>query len=294
MATAIPVCRTARQAKRAGPKLEAGPEASAERSEGTMEARRGRDSRSEARCAARQRDRPCFLAGDARLSYDPSMEETIINNDDRLEHMLHRSNALHERLDELLGDADFDGSPRGESALGMCLVAMEHATAMRALMALRLPSSAVGLMRLQFEALTRAMWLLYAASDAAIDKLLAPLTLQNEQAAKNLPGASEMIEQIGKRVGQGAPAAAHQMLSHFKDVTWHGMNSFVHGGIHPLRRSADGFPVDLALQVLRSSNGLTTMNGMTMAVLTGDEAVAKPVSKIQPAFADCLPDLLKP
>jgi len=233
------------------------------------------------------------LAGDARLSYHPSMEETIINNDP-LEHMLHRSNTLHERLDELLGDADFDGSPRGESTLGMCLVAMEHAAAMRALMSLRLPTSAVGLMRLQFEALTRAMWLLYAASDAAIDKLLAPLTQQSEQAAKNLPGASEMIEQIGKRVGQGAPAAAHQMLLHFKDVTWHGMNSFVHGGIHPLRRSADGFPVDLALQVLRSSNGLTTMTGMTMAVLTGDEAVAKPVSKIQPAFADCLPALLRP
>ena len=32
------------QAKRAGPKLEAGPEASAERSEGTMEARQGRDA----------------------------------------------------------------------------------------------------------------------------------------------------------------------------------------------------------------------------------------------------------
>lgn len=36
--------QTARQAKRAGPKLEAGPEASAERSEGTMEARQGRDA----------------------------------------------------------------------------------------------------------------------------------------------------------------------------------------------------------------------------------------------------------
>ena len=35
---------TARQAKRAGPDLEAGPEASAERSEGTMEARMGRDA----------------------------------------------------------------------------------------------------------------------------------------------------------------------------------------------------------------------------------------------------------
>lgn len=43
------------QAKRAGPKLEAGPKASAEQSEGTMEARQGRDSRSEARCEARQR-----------------------------------------------------------------------------------------------------------------------------------------------------------------------------------------------------------------------------------------------
>ena len=174
------------------------------------------------------------------------------------------------------------------------MVAMEHAIALRTLMALRLPTSAVSLMRLQFEALTRAMWLLYAASDTAIDKLLAPLTLQSEQAAKNLPGASEMIEQIGRRAGQGVPPAAHQMLSHFKDVSWHAMNSFVHGGIHPLRRNAEGFPVHLALQVLRNSNGLSTMTGMTMAVLTGDEAVAKPVSKIQPAFADCLPDLLKP
>lgn len=83
------------------------------------------------------------------------------------------------------------------------------------------------------------------------------------------------------------------MLSHFKDVSWTAMNSIVHGGIHPLRRSADGFPVDLAPQVLRDSNGLTTMTGMTTAVLTGDEAVAKLISKIQPAFADCLPDLLR-
>ena len=40
----LPHTPTARQAKRAGPKLEAGPEASAERSEGTIEARRGRDA----------------------------------------------------------------------------------------------------------------------------------------------------------------------------------------------------------------------------------------------------------
>nr|WP_260263283.1 hypothetical protein [Delftia acidovorans] len=55
---------------------------------------------------------------------------------------------MHERLDELSGDAEFDGTAGGESALGMCLVAMEHATALRALMALGMPTSAVSLMRL--------------------------------------------------------------------------------------------------------------------------------------------------
>ena len=45
--------------------------------------------------------------------------------------------------------------------------------------------------------------------------------------------------------------------------------------------------------ILRNSDGLLTMTGMALAVLTGDEAVAKPMGKIQPGFADCLPELLK-
>lgn len=219
-------------------------------------------------------------------------DQITLTDDDPLEHMLQRSDVLHERMDAVMRDAAFDGSPRGVAILGMCQLAMEHATALRALMALRLPTSATSLMRLQFEAQTRAMWLLYAASDTAIDKLLAPLSQESEQAARNLPGASEMIAQIGKRLGQGVPPAAHRMLSHFKDVTWHAMNSFVHGGIHPLQRSAEGFPIPLALQVMRSSNGLSTMTAMTMALLTRDEAVIQSMSTIQPAFAECLPDLL--
>ena len=60
--------QTARKRKRAGPKLEAGPKASAEQSEGTMTARRG-ETPQVARCEARQRDRPYLLAGDARNAY---------------------------------------------------------------------------------------------------------------------------------------------------------------------------------------------------------------------------------
>ena len=213
--------------------------------------------------------------------------------DDPLEVMLRRSDELQEALLHILDGGTFDSSARGGAALGMCSVALEHALSLRALMAMGLATSAVGLMRLQFEALTRAMWLLYAANEAAIGKLAAPLTPESELAAKNLPSASDMIEQIGKRVGTNVPAAAHQMLVRFKEVSWHAMNSFVHGGIHPLRRQADGFPVHLALQILRNSNGLITMTGMTLALLTRDASVAKLMGKIQPAFADCLPELLK-
>ena len=213
--------------------------------------------------------------------------------DDALATLLRRSDALQETMQRLLHDAAFGTSSRSMAAEAMCLVAWEHGESLRVLMGLGLATSAVGLLRLQFEALTRAMWLHFAASDMAIDKLTAPLTPQAELAARNLPSASEMIEQLGKRVGANVPAAAHQMLVHFKDVSWHAMNSFVHGGIHPMRRQAEGFPVPLAVQVLRNSNGLLTMTGMTMAIVSGDPAVTGDMSRIQAAFADCLPELLK-
>ncbi len=113
------------------------------------------------------------------------------NTNDPLERMLRRSDELQKKILSVLGAGEFDDSPRSEAAFGMCFVALEHGTALRALMALGLPNSAVSLMRLQFEALTRAIWLIYAASDHAVARLMAPLTLESEQAAKNLPSASE-------------------------------------------------------------------------------------------------------
>lgn len=129
---------------------------------------------------------------------------------DPLKVMIRRSDELYEALIQLLDDAEFDLSPRGEVVFGMCSVALEHGFSLRALMGLGQPTSAVGLMRLQFEALTRAMWLQYAASDLAIEKLRAALTFENEKAAKNFPSASEMIEKLRKLVRAKVPAAAHQ------------------------------------------------------------------------------------
>ncbi|MGW8274756.1 DUF6988 family protein [Xanthomonas axonopodis] len=208
--------------------------------------------------------------------------------------MLARSQQMHGHILELLSGVGFHGAPRSRVAAGMCMVALEHAEGLRSLIALALANSAVGLLRIQFEALLRAAWLLYAAPEPTIAKLLLSLTLDSEKAAKNLPGVSEMLEALRKGTGnpgEGMPTGAYEMFAHFKDVTWSAMNSFVHGGIHPLRRLEEGFPLPLALQTLRNSNGLVTMTGMLLAVLTGSSLIASVMSRVQPDFSDCLPDL---
>lgn len=101
-----------------------------------------------------------------------------------------------------------------------------------------------------------------------------------------------MIEQIRKDIGTKVPARAADMLDGFRNISWHSLNSYVYAGIHVLKRHADGKPVQLTLDVLRNSTALSTMAGMTLALLT-DEGTARSMSRIQPELADCLPELLR-
>lgn len=205
-----------------------------------------------------------------------------------LEQMMKRSEQLHVAIVELLVDAPIYPGERNEASMVACGIAFEHAQGLRILFQTNCPTSAVSMLRLQFEALTRAMWLLYAASDQAVEKLTAPFTLESAKIANKLPMVNEMVAMIVKR----APPAASQMLVQFKDVSWDAMNSFVHSGIHPLRRHVEGYPLQMILQILQNSNGLNTMTGMLAAILTGDERCIKPMRKIQNDFTDCLPTLI--
>lgn len=207
--------------------------------------------------------------------------------------LLDRSRDLESEVHRILGGDTlqlFDDSPRTLVALSAAQTSLEHGTALRVLLAQPLPIAGISMMRLQYEALTRAVWLLYAASDEQIDRLVAPLDAAAEKAAAKLPMAKTMLDEI---VGK-APHGAVEMLAHFKDVNAPALHSFVHGGIHAIQRGLTGYPVELLANVVRSSNGLYTMAGMLLAILSGDEALAKRMSKIQPRFADCLPPLIAP
>lgn len=204
-----------------------------------------------------------------------------------LDQMMKRSDELYVAIIDLLNDVPVYPGERNEAAMVACGIAFEHALGLRVLLESGCPTSSVSMLRLQFEALTRAMWLLYAASDLAVEKLTAPLTLETEKVANKLPMVSEMVEMIVKK----APPEASQMLVQFRDVSGRAMNSFVHSGIHPLRRHREGYPLQLILQIMQNSNGLITMTGMLAAILTGDERCTKPMRKIQMDFIDCLPAL---
>lgn len=187
-------------------------------------------------------------------------------------------------------DADhyrpYDDSHRLAVCLSAANIALEHGRALRVLVADGLPTAALSLMRLQHEALTRALWLLYAADDAHISKLSAPLTKDAEVAASKLPMMADMLKQLSSN-----PKAAKALvgLLAFKANNAAALNSFVHGGIHALQRHAQGYPVPLIVGALRNSNGLMLMAGMVLAILSGRQPLMDAVNHLSVAFANDLP-----
>lgn len=215
-------------------------------------------------------------------------------DDAELARVLRRADELDEALMRAIDAAHFrphDDSARIAVCISAASVALEHGRALRVLVADGLPTAALSLMRLQHEALTRALWLLYAADDAAIGKLSAPLTKEAELAAGKLPMMADMLRQLGTK-----PAAAMALtgLQAFKVNNAAALNSYVHGGIHALQRQAQGYPVPLIVGALRNCNGLMVMAAMVLAMLTGRQPLVRAVSQFQATFADALPPLLSP
>jgi hypothetical protein len=181
-----------------------------------------------------------------------------------------------------------DTSERISASFSACSISVEHAGGLRMLMREALPSPAICLMRLQCEALTRSIWLLYAAPDSDINKLQATLTLAAEKAANKLPMLSDMLKAIEGK----APPEVTQKLNQFKDVSAGALNSFVHGGIHPLKRHSEGYPLPLLIQIIRNSNGLLGMSGQMLAILAGNANLQKRIVGLYHAFNDCFPEPL--
>jgi hypothetical protein len=198
------------------------------------------------------------------------------------------SDALAAEMLALIAVPLFDESPRIRTSNVACSLSLEHWASARALLRLGMLPSAIVVHRAQFEALARSIWLLYAAADNELSKLTATLTLESEQAAKNMPQTAVMMEDLAKK----APPPAYEALFRFKDHSWKALNSYAHAGIHPIRQHDDGYPVQLLEAVLRNANGLAVVCCMQAAALSGVQSLQSNVLSLAASRAACMPPKL--
>lgn len=204
-----------------------------------------------------------------------------------LKKLIHRSHELLLELNEFLALSTYDNSSRIISSRILCGVAFEHADSVRVLVSAGNFTSGIAVLRMQYEALTRAIWTLYAAPDNSIDKLSSDLNPEIAKWADKVPLLSEMLEQLKGK----APSNAINPLLEFKEYSWKPLSSYVHGGIHAINRNKKGYPAGLLVQEIKASNGLLLMTGMMLVVLSGDARQMGRIPAIQQRFADCCPSL---
>lgn len=202
-----------------------------------------------------------------------------------LDHALDESDVFEEELLALVGIPLFDDSARAKVADVACSLAFEHWHSVRLLLRGSLLPSALAVHRSQFEAVLRSVWLAYAASDSDIAKLTASLDQESEQAAKNLPQVQQMMEALSN----SGPKEAHAALARFKDNSWKALNSYVHVGIHPLRRHAEGYPLALLHNVLCNANGLAIVSGLQAVVLGGAQPLQREILSLAARHSQCMP-----
>ncbi|MGL5489227.1 MAG: DUF6988 family protein, partial [Shewanella sp.] len=100
-----------------------------------------------------------------------------------INYLLSRSAELERSLLGFLVLPPFDDSQRIMVSRVMCSITFEHAESAKMLISAGNLTSATGLVRLQYEALVRAMWLLYAATDTDVLKLTSELTQETADKA---------------------------------------------------------------------------------------------------------------
>jgi len=213
----------------------------------------------------------------------------VITSAEQLAAVLGESDSLVASLLEVIGDLELiNDSERIATAHAACSLSIEHWGAIRLLLGEAALSSAIVVHRAQFEAVTRSLWLTYAATDENVAKFSEDLSLESEQATKNAPLVERMMEQIALK----APKPAHDALQRFRSNSWRALNSYAHAGIHPLRRHQEGYPVRLLHGVLCNSNGLGVFSCMQAAVLGGEQPLQQQLLELAARHPLCMPPAL--
>jgi hypothetical protein len=203
----------------------------------------------------------------------------------KLNELLARTQALQDAaVEHARGLRPIDGL-RPLVAFQAGSLVLDHSLAIRSLIADGHLPSAFALFRPQFESLVRGIWLLHAASGTWIEKFGQPLTIASAKHANEGPRFADMLKELESN--PMAPSHIVAQLREFKEETWKPLNSYTHGGIHPLTRLMSGYPPQLTYDALRNSNAVLALTLQLLSILTGDTRNMEPVRRMHVEFVDC-------
>ncbi|MGB3918304.1 hypothetical protein J9253_01220 [Thiothrix litoralis] len=203
---------------------------------------------------------------------------------DELKNLLWRSIELELRLLRFMQLNRADQTDRTTSSRIMCGIGFEHAESVKMLIAGGNFTSAISLLRLQYEALVRGIWLHYAATDTVIARLMGEFNHEKANRADRLPLMAQMVQELEGK----PPAGDMKRLLQFKEYSWKPLSSYVYGGIHVLHRHSKGYLPALLHQAVKASNDVSIMLALHLARLSGKEKPVLLVPLLEQKFADCL------
>jgi hypothetical protein len=165
----------------------------------------------------------------------------------------------------------------------LCTLALEHGDSVLGLIRSN-PSSALALVRLQYEVLVRALWVKYAATDHAVEKAVRGVPEGTTKEPDIFPTITDALASL---VGK-APLNAIGPLTELKNGAWGAMNSYAHGSLRPIIRARNGYQPELLSQTLEISNTMQQIASMLLAECTGDNELLMRVALLAKAHLGVL------
>lgn len=195
-----------------------------------------------------------------------------------------QSDALQEAAGQVLTSSASPPDRRAFLAIRVAVMSLEHWGAQRLLLRAGLDVSGFAMVRLQFEAVIRAVWILECAKDDWLERFSAPVPNGQLEEPVLGPPVEAMLSTISKK----APVIA-EMLKQLKDGAWEPMHSYVHGGARPIVQSLIGTTHYQVSAVLRNANGLglIAINVLTRALR--NPSLDGFVAHLQREYSECLP-----
>lgn len=176
-------------------------------------------------------------------------------------------------------------SQRQVICMAYCKAAVVHAISQRVLIENGLHGSALSLIRLHFETVVRAAWVLHGAKDEWLTQFSAPVAPGDLSEPQMGPPIPAMLDAIAA----AAPEAAFELRRLNETVKV--MHSFVHGGVHMVVHALRGFPPKNLVTVLQNRNLLSLMLCNVIVIASQNPGLQGAVRGLMERHAGCMPPL---